>query len=83
MSTKCELLVLEGRGGRLRVREHQEEDDKKNEKVHFDAIKGVYRVRRRDRGLGFEDDDSDEDDVRRPRPKRVRVDNDNIAALGR
>ncbi|PIL37226.1 hypothetical protein GSI_00919 [Ganoderma sinense ZZ0214-1] len=75
--TLAEAAVLE------KVREHQEEDDRKNEKVHVDAIKGVYRVRRRDRGLGFEDDDSDDEEVRRPRPKRARVENDTIAALAR
>lgn len=63
--------------------EHQEEDDRNLEKVHVDATKGVYRTRRRDRGVGFEDDDSDDDEVRRPRPKRVRIDNGDIVALGR
>ncbi|KAI1796307.1 hypothetical protein LXA43DRAFT_1090374 [Ganoderma leucocontextum] len=75
--TLGEAAVLE------KVREHQQEDDRNLQKVHVDAIKGAYRIRRRDRGVGFEEDDSDEEDVRRPRSKRVRIDNDNIAALAK
>ena len=49
----------------------------------MDAVKGLYRARRRDRGVGFDDSDSEQDDVHRPKPKKARKDNGNIAALGR
>ncbi|TFY59126.1 hypothetical protein EVJ58_g5980 [Rhodofomes roseus] len=51
-------------------REHLEQDDQDNEKLHQDAIQGKLRLTRRNRGVGFEDDDSDDDDDEAARARR-------------
>ncbi|OJA13418.1 hypothetical protein AZE42_05784 [Rhizopogon vesiculosus] len=66
-----------------KFREHEEEDDKKVEKLHQDAIQGKLRVKRRDRGIGFDDDsDNDEEDehnrrIRRGMNKKRKIDGRN------
>jgi mediator of replication checkpoint protein 1 len=69
-------------------REHQEEDDKHNEKIHRDAVEGKMRVKRRG-GISL-DDDSDEDEEdeadkqrRRQMAKRRKIDGDNLDELGK
>ncbi|KAI9000938.1 MRC1-like domain-containing protein [Trametes punicea] len=71
---------------REKAREHQEEDDKANEKIHLAAIKGDLRAKRRDRGVGFDNSDSEEDEEAkriRAKAKRRRLKNDSIAALAK
>jgi hypothetical protein len=67
------------------LREHQDEDDKRVEKVVNDAVQGKMRMKKRDRGIGFEDDESDSEDegrVRRPKlPKKRRIDGDTLDAF--
>jgi mediator of replication checkpoint protein 1 len=69
-------------------REHQEEDDKLNEKIHRDAVEGKMRIKRRG-GINV-DDDSDEDDDdeadkrrRRLMAKRRKIDGDSLDELGK
>ncbi|KAI0677470.1 hypothetical protein C8Q78DRAFT_1002861 [Trametes maxima] len=65
-------------------REQLEADDQANEKYHWDAAKGVFRAKRRDRGVGLADSDSEEDEESRrirAKAKRPRLQNDSIAAL--
>ncbi|KAI0650663.1 MRC1-like domain-containing protein [Trametes meyenii] len=65
-------------------REQLEADDQANEKYHLDATKGVFRAKRRDRGVGIADSDSEEDEESRrirAKAKRPRLQNDSIAAL--
>lgn len=65
-------------------REHQEEEDKRLEKIVHDAIDGKMRTRKRQTGLGFEDSDSESDDdtrARRLRPKKRKVEGDTLEAM--
>jgi mediator of replication checkpoint protein 1 len=70
-------------------REHEDEDDKKLEKLHQDAIDGKFRIKRRDRGIGFdEDSDDDEEDennrrIRRGMNKKRKIDGDTLEDLGK
>jgi mediator of replication checkpoint protein 1 len=72
-----------------KFREHEDEDDKKLEKLHQDAIDGKFRMKRRDRGIGFEEDsDDDEEDenirrIRRGMNKKRKIDGDTLEDLGR
>lgn len=72
-----------------KFREHEDEDDKKLEKLHQDAIDGKFRIKRRDRGIGFdEDSDDDEEDennrrIRRGMNKKRKIDGDTLEDLGR
>ncbi|KAH7931349.1 hypothetical protein BV22DRAFT_1053282 [Leucogyrophana mollusca] len=71
-----------------KFREHEEEDDRKIEKLHQDAVEGKMRMKRRDRGVGFDDDSGDEDEDERNRRirnnmyKKRKIDGDNLEALG-
>ncbi|KAG1753709.1 MRC1-like domain-containing protein [Suillus paluster] len=72
-----------------KFREHEEEDDKKLEKLHHDAVEGKLRMKRRDRGIGFDEDSDDEDEdennrrIRRSMNKKRKVDGDTLEDLGR
>lgn len=72
-----------------KFREHEDEDDKKLEKLHQDAIDGKFRMKRRNRGIGFEEDsDDDEEDennrrIRRGMNKKRKIDGDTLEDLGR
>ncbi|KAG0699868.1 MRC1-like domain-containing protein [Suillus ampliporus] len=72
-----------------KFREHEEEDDKKLEKLHQDAVVGKLRMKRRDRGIGFDDDSDDEDEdennrrIRRGMNKKRKIDGDTLEDLGR
>ncbi|KAG2071979.1 hypothetical protein BDR04DRAFT_1097661 [Suillus decipiens] len=72
-----------------KFREHEDEDDKKLEKLHQDAVEGKFRMKRRDRGIGFEEDsDDDEEDennrrIRRGMNKKRKIDGDTLEDLGR
>ncbi|THH10825.1 hypothetical protein EW146_g8246 [Bondarzewia mesenterica] len=74
-------LVLE------KVKEHQEEDDAKLEKLHRDAVEGRLRVKRWDRGVDLEDSESEEEDydvwMARLRTKKRKIDSDNLEALAK
>ncbi|KAH7914378.1 MRC1-like domain-containing protein [Hygrophoropsis aurantiaca] len=71
-----------------KFREHEEEEDKKLEKLHQDAVEGKLRMKRRGRGIGFEDDSDDEDEDERNRRirnrmyKKRKIAGDNLEALG-
>ncbi|KZT71600.1 hypothetical protein DAEQUDRAFT_114019 [Daedalea quercina L-15889] len=70
-------------------REHIEQDDQENERLHQNAIQGKLRMARRNRGVGFEDDDSDEDDDdaararRRMQRHKRKIDGDSLDDLAR
>ncbi|KAG1874779.1 MRC1-like domain-containing protein, partial [Suillus subalutaceus] len=72
-----------------KFREHEEEDDKKLEKLHQDAIDGKFRMKRRDRGIGFEEDSDDDDEdennrrIRRGMNKKRKIDGDTLEDLGK
>ncbi|OCH87897.1 hypothetical protein OBBRIDRAFT_795748 [Obba rivulosa] len=71
-----------------KVREHEEEDDRKLEKLHMDVVEGKYRHKRRSHGVGFEDSDSDEDEDDRMRRQRAmrkkrRLDGDKLDELAK
>ncbi|THH18016.1 hypothetical protein EW146_g2906, partial [Bondarzewia mesenterica] len=74
-------LVLE------KVKEHQEEDDAKLEKLHRDAVEGRLRVKRRGRGIDLEDSESEEEDydarMARLRMKKRKIDGDTLEALAK
>ncbi|TFK56175.1 hypothetical protein OE88DRAFT_716197 [Heliocybe sulcata] len=73
-----EDLVME------KVKEQQEEDDKKLQQIHLNATKGKYRNgrRRRDGALGSDDSESEDEDQSRVRPvKRRKIEGDTIYEL--
>ena len=73
----------------MAYREHREQDDLQNERIHRDAVEGKLRLKRRNRGLDLDDsEEEDEDDderasrIRRRMHKRRRIDGDDLEALG-
>ena len=85
MSWAFPVLAVQRRGSP--VREHEEEDDQRLQKLHQEAIEGKFRMKRRDRGVGFEDesDEDDDDDARRIRErirKKRKIEGDSLEALG-
>jgi hypothetical protein len=68
-------------------REHEEEDDAENERIHQAAIQGKLRSKRGKRGLDVDDESSDEEDddlaaKRRKMHKKRKIDSEHLEDLG-